>query len=230
MNENNLVRRLSYLTPGDGFRKCAPIDVLSQLKDATGQILSGGTSPPLAALETGIYGVQPAASTTFCGQFLWVVPQDYDASADELRIMVACDMAGTTNQALSRLTAVIYRKRMVPAYIPDGQTSFPAGLAVSADLGPTPTAVGAIPLVGTHLATKWVEINADFNLPAPTAAQIAAGTKNRSLAATADASIKPGDILDIVLNSAAHTTDVIHLYGIELWYRSNLAFSEINSR
>jgi hypothetical protein len=223
MNENNLVRRLSYLTPGDGFRKCAPIDVLSQLKDATGQILSGGTSPPLAALETGIYGVQPAASTTFCGQFLWVVPQDYDASADELRIMVACDMAGTTNQALSRLTAVIYRKRMVPAYIPDGQTSFPAGLAVSADLGPTPTAVGAIPLVGTHLATKWVEIVCDARVPAT-------GLTNRTLSTTADASIKPGDILDIVLNSAAHTTDVIHLYGIELWYRSNLAFSEINSR
>lgn len=225
MNESNFLRRVSYLTPGDGYRKCAPIDVLSQLKDATGQILSGGTSPPLAALETGIYGVQPAASTTFCGQFLWVVPQDYDASADELRIMVACDMAGTTNQALSQLTSVIYRKRMVPQFIPDdAQGVMPAGLAVSLDLGAPATAVGAIPLVGTHLATKWVMINADYWT------DLTRSVANRSLAAMADASVKPGDILDIVLNSAAHTTDVIHLYGIELWYRSNLAFSDINSR
>jgi hypothetical protein len=221
---------VSYLTPGDGFRKCAPIDILASLKDATGQILTGATSPPLAALETGIYGVQPVAGTTFCGQFLWVVPQDYDASADELRIMVACDAAHATDVAASRLTAVIYRKRMVPAYIPDGQTTFPAGLAVSLDLGPTPTAVGVVPLTGTGLATKWVEINADFNLPSPTAAQLAAGTKNRSLAATADASVKPGDILDIVLNSAAHANGVLHIFGIELWYRSNLAFSEIGAR
>ena len=154
------------------------------------------------------------------------MPQDYDASADELRIMVACDMAGTTNQALSQLTSVIYRKRMVPQFIPDdAQDVMPAGLAVSSDLGAPATAVGAIPLVGTHLATKWVMINADYWTNPTTRT-----TANRSLAATADATIKPGDILDVVLNSAAHTTDVIHIYGIELWYRSNLAFSDINSR
>lgn len=225
MNEVNLVKRLSYLAPGDGYRKCAPINLLADLRDATGQILTGSTSPPIAALENNFYGVQPAASTTFCGQFLWVVPQDYDGSADELRIMVACDMAGTTNQALSTLTPVIYRKRMVPQFIPDdAQGVMPAALALSADLGAPATAAGSIPLVGTHLATKWVMLNADYWT------DLTRQTANRSLAATADASIQAGDTLDIVLNSAAHTTDVIHIYGIELWYRSNLAFSDINSR
>jgi hypothetical protein len=225
MNESNFLRRVSYLTPGDGFRRSAPINILSDVRDATGLVLTAGTSPPIAALETGIYGVQPAASTTFCGQFVWTVPQDYDPSADELRIMVACDMAGTTNQALSQLTSVIYRKRMVPQFTPDdAQGVMPAGLAVSANLGAPATAVGAIPLVGTHLATKWVMINADYWT------DLTRSVANRSLAAIADATIQPGDILDIVLNSAAHTTDVIHIYGIELWYRSNLAFTDINSR
>ena len=154
------------------------------------------------------------------------MPQDYDPSADELRIMVACDMAGTTNQALSQLTPVIYRKRPVPQFVPDdAQFVMPAGLALSADLGAPATAVGAIPLVGSNLATKWVMINADY-WTGPTTRT----TANRSLAATADATIQPGDILDLVLNSAAHTTDVIHIYGIELWYRSNLAFTEISAR
>jgi hypothetical protein len=57
------------------------------------------------------------------------------------------------------------------------------------------------------------------------------GTANRSLAATADASILPGDILSISLAlAAAHATDACYIYGVELWYRTNLAFSNISGR
>jgi hypothetical protein len=113
----------------------------------------------------------------------------------------------------------------VPSIIPDdAQGVMPAGLALSADLGAPATAAGVIPLVGANLLTKWVAINADYWT------DLTRQTANRSLAATADASIQPGDCLNIVLTTAAHTTDAISVYGITIWYRSNLAFTDINSR
>jgi hypothetical protein len=226
LNEQNFVKRVSFLAPGDGYRKCAPLNLLADIRGSTGLVLDGSTTTPtIAVLETGFYGLSAAASTTHLALFHWVVPQDYDPSADELRIMIACQMAGTTNQALSKITPLIYRKRPVPQFIPDdAQGVMPAGLAISLDLGAPATAVGAIPLAGSDLATKWVMINADYWT------DLARNVANRSLATTADASIKPGDILNVVLTSAAHTTDLIAIYGIELWYRSNLAFTDINSR
>lgn len=223
---------MSYLAPGDGFRKCVKIDLLADVKDGTGLILTAATVPAIAAFETNYYGLNVAANQTHLARMQWTVPQDYDNSADELRILVACNMAAANavDQAASRITPLIYRKRPVPAVIPDGRSSFPAGLALSANLGVTATALAVIPVLGSQLTTKWVDINCDYNLPSPTAAQIAAGTKNRSLAATADASIQAGDMLNIVLTTAAHTTDAIQVYGIEFWYRSNLAFTDINSR
>ena len=65
MNENNLVRRLSYLTPGDGYRKCFPLDILADVKDATGLVLTAATVPAIAALEPNFYGLS-AASTGLC--------------------------------------------------------------------------------------------------------------------------------------------------------------------
>jgi hypothetical protein len=226
MNENNLVRRISYLTPGDGFRKSQTLHLLSNIRDATGLVLTAATVPAVTALETNYYGLSLVTGQTFMGRFSWLVPADYDPSADELRIRVACNMAGTnvTDQAASKITATIYRKRPVPNIIPDDLTALPAGLALSADLGAPGTAAGAIPLLGANLLTKWVEINADYWT------DLTKQTANRSLAATADASIKPGDALQITLTSAAHSTDAISIYALTLWYRSNLAFTDINSR
>ena len=136
--------------------------------------------------------------------------------------------ANASDQAASKITPLIYRKRPVPNIIPDDLTALPAGLALSADLGAPATATGVIPLLGANLLTAWVEINADAKTG--TVDPSLSGTANRSLAATADASIKPGDCLSIVLTTAAHTTDAISVYGVELWYRSNLAFSDIRSR
>jgi hypothetical protein len=79
--------------------------------------------------------------------------------------------------------------------------------------------------------TTWLEINADF-WPNEVAPELRGPgvSPNRSLAATADATIKPGDILTIALALSATMTDDVNIYGMEIWYRSNLAFTEINSR
>lgn len=226
MNENNLVKRLSFLTPGDGYRKCVPLDILADVKDGTGLILTAATVPAVVALETNFYGLSVVANQTHMARFAWTVPQDYDSSADELRIRVACNMAGNNaaDGAAALITPLIYRKRPVPSVILDDLTALPAGLALSADLGAPATAAASIPLLGVNLLTKWVEINADYWT------DFTKRTANRSLAATADASILPGDALNVVLTTASHTTDAISVYGVELWYRSNLAFSDIRSR
>jgi hypothetical protein len=226
MNENNLVKRLSFLSTGDGFRVCKPLDILANVKDATGQILTAATVPAVAALDTNFIGLSVVANQTHMARFAWTVPQDYDGSADELRIRVACNMAAdnAADHVASLITPLIYRKRPVPSVILDGLTAFPAGLALSADLGAPATAAGVIPLLGANLLTKWVEINADMWT------DFTRRVSNRSLSATADASIQAGDALSVVLTTAAHTTDAISVYGVEIWYRSNLAFTDIRSR
>ena len=229
MNENNFVRRVSYLTPGDGFRKCHELDLLSSIRDASGLVLTGATVPAVAALETNFYGLQVVTGQTFAGKFTWNVPQDYDESADALDILVACNMAGTTNSGLT-LTPTIYRKRPVPSMIPDDVGgSFPAGLALSADLG-CPTSVDTVPLLGSNLLTKWVKITCS-RFTSGLQTEAGTGVSNRTLSATADASLRCGDCIQVSLAlSAAHATDALNIYGIELWYRSNLAFSNIGTR
>ena len=226
MNENNLVSRLNYLSPGDGFRVDRPLDILADVKDATGLILTAATVPAVVALDTNFYGLSVVANQTHMARFAWTVPQDYDGSFDELRIRVACNMAAdnAADGLASQITPLIYRKRPVPSVILDGMTAFPAGLALSANLGAPATAAGVIPILGANLLTKWIEINADMWT------DFTKRTANRSLAATADASIRPGDCLSVVLTTAAHTTDAISVYGVEIWYRSNLAFTDIRSR
>lgn len=229
MNENNLVRRLSFLSTGDGYRRSAPINLLADVKDATGQILTGATVPAVGALETNLYGLVVVTGQTLCGKWTWVVPPDYDDAADELRILIACNTAGATADVLT-LTPTIYRKRPRPAILPYGKTSFPAALALSSDLG-CPASADTVPLAGANLLTKWVAINCDAKKG--TIDGSLDGTDNRLLAATADASVKAGDILAISVNlspSPGTHSDSVDIYGIEMWYRSNLAFTEINAR
>jgi len=142
---------LSYLTPGDGYRVVKPLYLLSNLRDATGQVLSGATVPVIAALETNFYGLQTATGQTFMGKFTWVVPQDYDEAIDNFDVLVACNMAGNTDSGLT-ITPTIYRKRPIPSVLPDDPAlagKFPAGLALSADLG-CPTSTDTIPLLGSE--------------------------------------------------------------------------------
>jgi hypothetical protein len=233
------VKRLSYLSTGDGYRRADQIR-LGTVRTSGGLVLTAGTVPSVTAMDTNshYYGLQVASGQTFGGMWSWMVPPDYDAAADELRILVACNMAGDTAFGAGNLaqtwTPTIYRKRPIPAILPEDRTSFPAGLALSVDLG-CPASTDTIPLHGADLLTKWVMMNCDARLASQNLGTYSTnngttGGANRSLAATADASIKPGDILNIsIVLSGAHT-DAVNIYGIEMWYRSNLAFSDINSR
>jgi hypothetical protein len=231
MNESNLVRRISYLTPGDGFRRVHPLHLLSNVRDASGLVLTGSTVPAVAALESNFYGLSVVTGQTFMGKFSWVIPQDYDEDIDSFNVLVACNMAGNTNSGLT-ITPTIYRKRPIPAILPDDPATagtFPAALALSADLG-CPTSTTTIPLLGSNLLTKWVDINC-ARWASPIGAESGQATSNRSLSATADASLKCGDCIQVGLAlSAAHATDACYIYGIEVWYRSNLAFTNISSR
>jgi hypothetical protein len=204
---------------------------VSTVRSSTGVVVGAGTVPVVAALETNFYGLQVAQGQTFAGKVTLTVPPDYDSSIDELRIRIAANRGDdTAGDATKTLKATIYRKRPVPSIIPDdAQGILPAGLALSADLGVVSTSA-VIPGLGSNLATTWLEINADA-FTGTVAPELGQGTSNRSLSATADASIHPGDCLDInlALNSATGT-DAVNIYGIEIWYRSNLAFSDINSR
>jgi hypothetical protein len=238
VNEQNLVRRLSYLAPGDGYRRCVPIDILAAVKSGAttgssfiGGVLTATTVPAIAPLEANFYGLSVVASANTCGVLKWAVPDDYDDSADELRLRILCNMAGDTN-VTTTLDAAIYRKRPNPGLIgTEVDLSANLGVTASTIYVPRLTSLATDFLASTaNSNTAWYEINADYNLPAPTAAQIAAGTKNRSLYSTADASIKAGDALSITLSSSAHTTDAISIYAMEIWYRSNLAFTDINKR
>ncbi len=70
------------------------------------------------------------------------------------------------------------------------------GVALSADLDPTIS--GAINTL-TALA-DYVEINAD------------------------GLGMRPGDALNVELTASAHTTDAIHIYGLEVVYKSDLVY------
>jgi hypothetical protein len=215
--------------------------VLSNLRTSTGLSLDGSTTAPqIAALEINYYGVVAAASTTFMGLFSWKVPEDYDDAADELRIRVLCNMAGNTNKTVT-ITPTIYRKR--PNYYVGtliGSTTYASDgtrTPLTADLG-CPTSTMYIPSLASlatdytastsNAATRWVEMVCDAKKS--TIDGSLSGIANRTLAATSDASIRPGDQLQVTLAASAHTTDAINMYGLEMWYRSNLAFTTINNR
>lgn len=121
-----------------GFRKLKTLNPISDLRTTGGLVLTGATGPLVAALETNALGVQVAAGTTAAGSFNFIVPKDYDKTADELRINVLCNSAGDTN--VPTLTATAYRKR--------------AGAALTAAL--TVTASAAIPNNTTKAAERTV--------------------------------------------------------------------------
>lgn len=89
-----------------------PLNVTRDLSTAAGLVLTGSTAPPIAALETNFYGVQPAASTTFDGAFNFIVPADYNQSVDILT--VAIQIANSTTNTTA-ITATAYVKATATA-------------------------------------------------------------------------------------------------------------------
>ena len=186
MNEQNMVKRISFLTTGDGFRKHKDVK-LNDVRDADGTTLTTGTVPVLAALETSFIGLSVAANQTYLGTLQFVIPEDYDESKNELRLRFLCNSAGTTNAPT--LAATLYVKR--------------AGVALATKTQKTSAAISK---TSATTGAAWTEINLD------------------------SLSLLPGDSIFAVMVTAAHTTDAVSVYALELYYRSNLAFSTLDNR
>ena len=120
------------------MKRVINLDVLSALRTAAGLVLTGGTAPLIAALETNALGVQVAAGATAAGSFTFRVPEDYDPVSDLLAVHVAGVSAGTTNQPT--LSGTAYYSRPQINY-PGGNQQ--AGAALSSAL-----------TVGTSVATN----------------------------------------------------------------------------
>lgn len=127
MSTGNLLAQAELTIPegGSGVIREVPIP-LASVKTTGGLTLTASTGPTIAATETSGIAIVAAASTTACGTILFPIPNDYDATADYLRVKVLCEMGGATNST-NTLGATVYRKR--------------AGTALSADLTPTASAI-----------------------------------------------------------------------------------------
>jgi len=138
LNPGTFLFRLRSIITGFGFRKAIPGIGIGSLRDSDGTILTGATEPKRASLETTFEGVVSTAGQTDLGTLQFVIPGDYDATNDVLKVRFLAQSAGTDVPAID---ATLYRKR--------------EGAAISSDLGPTIS--GAINTV-TALA-DWVEID-----------------------------------------------------------------------
>jgi hypothetical protein len=140
MNPYNLAHNIDNTVTGRGFKRTIPGITLTSLRDADGTILTGSTVPDVKALETSFYGLEVAANETDLGTLMLVVPRDYDADVDKMRVRFLCNSAGTTDAPT--ITAAVYRKR--------------AGAALSSDLAPAASA--AISKASATTGTAWTEI------------------------------------------------------------------------
>ena len=186
LNAATFLKRLEGVITGSGFRRVIPGIGIESLRTSAGLILTAGTVPTRASLETNFEGIQHANGETDLGSLQFVVPRDYDESCDELKIRFLAQSGGTTNTPT--IDAALYRKRKESA--------------ISSDLNPTIS--GAINASSSY--ADWVEIDCS-NL-----------------------SLKAGDAIHVDFTSSAHGTDAIDIYGLEVWYRSDLVFFELSDR
>ena len=121
MNPGNFCRKMEGVITGTGFKRSIPGLDLTALRDADGTILTASTEPDVAALETHFVGLQSNTSQTDLGTLVFMVPRDYDATVDKIRIRFLACSAGDTDTPT--IDASIYRKR--------------AGADLSDDLDPT---------------------------------------------------------------------------------------------
>jgi len=140
MGPGNFCRAMEGVVTGTGFKRSIPGISLTSLRDADGTILTASTEPDVTALETSFIGLQSNVNQTDLGQLTFMVPRDYDATKDKMRIRFLCNSAGTTNTPT--IDAAIYRKR--------------AGAALSSDLNPTISA--AAPTSTAKAAWREVKV------------------------------------------------------------------------
>lgn len=126
---------------GDGYR--VAVDVTERLRTTGGLILTAATVPTIAATETNGLAIVAAASGTASGSFIFRVPQDYDETSDELKILALVASGGDTDTPT--LTATAYRKR--------------AGAALTAAL--TVTASDAVPNSTAKAAVRTIDLSSN---------------------------------------------------------------------
>ena len=148
MNPATILKNLERIVTGHGYKKSVPIPLATCHKYDDGALMT------TTVTETGVdmldtsdkqFVIFVDDDETYGPAFNFSVPQDYDESADKLRIRALCSMDGGTTDTVY-LDAEIYRKR--------------AGAAASADLDPTAETT-AIPSAVASAA--WSEVNADGN-------------------------------------------------------------------
>ena len=141
MNPFTFCSNMERIVTGIGFKRSIPGLDINSLRDADGIIPTASTEPGRNALETSFDGVDVSSSQTDLGSLTFMVPRDYDATVDKLRIRFLAQSAGDTNTPT--IDAAIYRKR--------------AGAALSSDLDPTISAA-----VNNNTTTAgWVEVKAE---------------------------------------------------------------------
>lgn len=200
MNQDNFCSKVSGFVNGDGFRRHKDVNMASWL-DANGITITGATTPVRAAVEGGFSGISAALNIVDLGGINFTIPEDYDSSKDHLVVRLLAEMVPAGGLG----TLLTDTPTVVATMIRKR-----AGVAVTADLV---AAAGAAAVVAATTAaiqgapgSAWYEI-------------ILSGL-----------GCLPGDTLWMDLTSAAHATDAIAFYGLEAFYRSNLAFTTNNMR
>lgn len=121
MNPGTFLQHIQSIIIGNGFLRTISGISIRDLTEDAGNLLTTGTTPPIAAVETNAFAVVQAASTTFLGELTFTIPWDYDISQDHLKFNIFCQSAGDTDTPT--IDATLYRKR--------------DSAALSSDLDPT---------------------------------------------------------------------------------------------
>jgi hypothetical protein len=136
------LQQLDGIVPdGIGFKRS--INVTEQIKGTAGAALSATTTNVgRGAIETNYDGIICDSSGTAVLTLSMLVPRDYDAQKDEMRVRFLAQMAGNTNNAIHIIGALWQKK---------------VATALGSDL--TPTQSDHIPTLATKAG--WVEVVAD---------------------------------------------------------------------
>jgi hypothetical protein len=114
------------------MKRVINLDPMVNLRTSAGLVLTAGTVPSIAALETNALGVQSAANGTALGTLTFRVPEDYDPVSDFCSVHLDVVSGGTTNQPTISGTA--YRSRPQINY-PGGNQQAGAALTSALTVG-----------------------------------------------------------------------------------------------
>ena len=135
-NASLYAQQIENYIPGEGYRVSDPAVNLHSIKEANGLVLTAGTTPTIAAIETNAWGIIEDSAGDL-GELNYVVPQDYSIQSDELLLQFLAESAGDTDTPT--IDATVYQKRV--------------NTALSGDLDPTISAAVPTNTVGADWVT-----------------------------------------------------------------------------